>query len=880
MASTISFQGQTVIVTGTETSVGKALARLFAQRGAQVVAASFGVPDGSRAIVDEINVAGGKVVPADVTFEDAAKAVQTAIEAFGCVDIIINHSDLARDSALEKMAEDDWESLVEAYLRASFRVTRAAWPYMKKQKLGRIVSTTSPAGLYGSINQSNLSAAQLGLVGFTETIAREGAKYNILANVVSLLESNQAAASLLPDTVRSTLGPEAIAPVIAVLAHISNKETGSIFETGGGDVAKLRWERASGALLRTDETLTPSAILHRWNEVVDFRKPEFPKGGAGIWDKLQASRLLPANPQGEEPQFDGKVAVITGGGAGLGRAYCLLFARLGAAVVVNDFKDPESVVKEIRSLGGKAVASNASVEHGDQVVKAAVEHFGRIDILVNNAGILRDKSITNTTDKDWTDVYQVHLKGTYSCTRAAYPYMVQQGYGRIINTSSTSGIYGNFGQTNYATAKAAILGFSCSLAVEGAKYNIRVNTIAPTAGTQLTKTVMPEIALQALKPDYIASLVVLLCSDKLPARGTGLLFEVGGGFHAQTRWRRSGGRTFGAKITPERIAKDWSSVVNFADGHADHPTTLTEALERFAVGSMGSGVLERIEKAKSTPMKPVQSSWIKRDVLLYNISLGARSDQLELVYENHPNFHVVPAFGVIPQFTAKASFNYPRLLPNFNPALLLHGEQYLEIRKFPIPTAAEVINSPELLEVVDKGNAAVIYTGITTKDAKTGEDIFYSESASFVRKSGGFGGQTKPTDRGDATATFQPPSRTPDLVLKEKTSPDQAALYRLNGDYNPLHVDPSISKKGGFLKPILHGLCTFGITAKHISEAVGPFKSIKARFSGTVLPGQTLLIELWKEKDGVIFQTKVEESGKLAISGGGARLYGAENARL
>ncbi|KAL5359682.1 hypothetical protein BJX96DRAFT_183899 [Aspergillus floccosus] len=862
MASTISFQGQTVIITGAETSVGKALARLFAQRGAQVVAASFGVPDGSRAIVNEINVAGGEVVPADLTFEGAAKAVQTAIEAFGRVDIIINHSDLARDSAPEQMAEHDWESLMEAYLRASFRVTRAAWPFMKKQKLGRIICTASLAGLYGSINQSNLSAAQLGLVGFTETIAREGAKYNILANVVSLLEINEAAASLLPDTVRSTFGPEAIASAIAVLAHTSNKETGSIFETGGGNVAKIRWERASGALLRTDETLTPSAILRRWNEVVDFRKPEFPKGGAGIWDKLQASRQLPTNPQGEEPRFDGKVAVITGGGAGLGRAYCLLFARLGAAVVVNDLMDPESVVKEIHSLGGKAVASNASVEQGDQVINAAVEHFGRIDILVNNAGILRDKSITNTTDKDWTDIYQVHLKGTYSCTRAAWPYMAQQDYGRIINTSSTSGIYGNFGQTNYATAKAAVLGFSRSLAVEGAKHNIRVNTIAPTAGTQLTKTVMPEQVLQALKPDYIASLVVLLCSDKLPAPDTGLLFEVGGGFQAQTRWQRSGGCTLHAKpLTPEHITKHWSSVVNFTDGHADHPTTLNEALERLAVGSTGSGVLERIEKAKSTPMDPVQSSWTKRDALLYNISLGARSDELEL-------------------FTAKASFNYPNLLPNFNPALLLHGEQYLEIRKFPIPTAAEVVNTPKLLEVVDKGNAAVIYTSITTKDSKTGEDLFYSESASFVRGSGRFGGQTKATDRGDATATFQPPSRTPDLVLKDKTSPGQATLYRLNGDYNPLHVDPRISKKAGFPRPILHGLCTFGITAKHIFEAVGPFKSIKARFSGTVLPDQTLLIELWKEKGVVFFQTKVEESGKLAISGGGARLYDAEDARL
>lgn len=136
----------------------------------------------------------------------------------------------------------------------------------------------------------------------------------------------------------------------------------------------------------------------------------------------------------------------------LGRSYCLLLAKLGASVVVNDLMNPDTVVQEIQKMGGKAAPNKASVEDGDAVVKAAIDAFGRIDILINNAGILRDKAFTNMDDKLWDEIINVHLRGTYKCSKAAYPYMVKQKYGRIVNTTSTSGIYGNFGQANYAAA--------------------------------------------------------------------------------------------------------------------------------------------------------------------------------------------------------------------------------------------------------------------------------------------------------------------------------------------------------------------------------------------------------------------------------------------
>lgn len=212
------------------------------------------------------------------------------------------------------------------------------------------------------------------------------------------------------------------------------------------------------------------------------------------------------------------------------------------------------------------------------------------------------------------------------------------------------------------------------------------------------------------------------------------------------------------------------------------------------------------------------------------------------------------------------------LVPNFSPMMLLHGEQYLEIRQYPIPTSARVINRPKLIEVLDKGNAAIQVYGTTTTDAKTGRDLFYNEMTLFLRGSGVFGGPKKGSDRGAATAANKPHPRNPDAAVEEKTTEEQAALYRLNGDRNPLHIDPDFAKVGGFKTPILHGLCFFGISGKHVYQTYGPFKNIKVRFAGTVLPGQTLRTEMWREGGKVVFQTKVVETGKLCIAGGGAEL--------
>jgi multifunctional beta-oxidation protein len=285
--------------------------------------------------------------------------------------------------------------------------------------------------------------------------------------------------------------------------------------------------------------------------------------------------------------------------------------------------------------------------------------------------------------------------------------------------------------------------------------------------------------------------------------------------------------------------------------------------------------LANIEKAKKAKAAGSKYTYDDKEVILYNLGIGAKRTDLNWVFESAENFEALPTFGVVPYFGAESPFTFDEIVPNFNPMMLLHGEQFLEIKKYPIPTSGTLTSYPSLIEVADKGAAAVVVTRTETKDS-AGEVVFVNESTIFIRGSGGFGGNPKVTDRGAATAANKPPQRSPDKVVEEKTTPSQAALYRLSGDRNPLHIDPSFAAVGGFKDPILHGLCFLGISGKHIYQSFGKFKNIKVRFAGTVVPGQTLRTEMWKEGGKVIFQTKVVETGKLAIVAAAAELVGSD----
>jgi NAD(P)-dependent dehydrogenase (short-subunit alcohol dehydrogenase family) len=262
-------------------------------------------------------------------------------------------------------------------------------------------------------------------------------------------------------------------------------------------------------------------------------------------------------------RFDGRVAIVTGAGNGLGRSHALLLASRGAKVVVNDLGGTatgggkssaaaDKVVEEVKAAGGEAVANYDSVEDGASIVKTAIDAFGRVDIVVNNAGILRDAAFKNVTPESLDAVIDVHLKGAFNVLRTAWPLMREQNYGRIVNTSSGSGLFGNFGQSNYGAAKAGLMGLTRVLSIEGERNNVRVNAIAPIAHTRMTESQMDA----AMRPELISPLVAYLCHASCEI--TGQAYSVGGGRVSRLFLGMTTGITepdLDAEMIAERIAE-------------------------------------------------------------------------------------------------------------------------------------------------------------------------------------------------------------------------------------------------------------------------------------------------------------------------------------
>lgn len=274
-------------------------------------------------------------------------------------------------------------------------------------------------------------------------------------------------------------------------------------------------------------------------------------------------------------RFDNKVAVVTGAGNGLGRCYALELSARGAKVVVNDpgfsadgtgrsVQAAREVVELIRSAGGDAVADFNSVseeESAGGIIRTAMDSYGTVDILINNAGILRDKSFARMTAEDFDMVLKVHLYGSYFVTRAAFPVMREKQYGRIVMTTSASGLYGNFGQANYGAAKMGIVGLMNALKEEGKKYDILVNTIAPIAASRLGAGIFPREVMGRIKPEFVAAMVMYLCSEQCPC--TGYILSAGGGFYAADRMVEGKGYYFQEQqVTPEMIADNFVAITD------------------------------------------------------------------------------------------------------------------------------------------------------------------------------------------------------------------------------------------------------------------------------------------------------------------------------
>lgn len=260
-------------------------------------------------------------------------------------------------------------------------------------------------------------------------------------------------ASVTPDNVLAALKPEYVVPVVAILTHKSNEtETGGIFEVGGGFVAKDRWQRSKGLLLPADNgTYTPSAILERWSEVVNFEQhSQFPTDPPNYAQLFKTpSEMVPVK-EGVRFSLEGKVVLITGACSKLGQAYCFAFAKYGAAVVAVDCEDPAFIVTKIRELFGSGIAIVGSPEKSDNIVQTAMQSFGRVDIVVNNWGSHDANGTSSTSNQNWLAVMRYNLWSTYKVTKAVWPFLLKQKCGRIINTGSSVGIYGSTGKAHYA----------------------------------------------------------------------------------------------------------------------------------------------------------------------------------------------------------------------------------------------------------------------------------------------------------------------------------------------------------------------------------------------------------------------------------------------
>ena len=271
-------------------------------------------------------------------------------------------------------------------------------------------------------------------------------------------------------------------------------------------------------------------------------------------------------------RFDDKVVIVTGAGGGLGKEHAIEFAKRGAKVVVNDLgssvdgsgasDSANEVVENIKSTGGEAIANDASVTDLNAVkgmINEAMEKWGRVDVLVNNAGILRDKSFHKMSIEDFNSVMSVHFEGTLNCTHTVFPIMREQNYGRIIFTSSSSGVFGNFGQSNYGSAKMAMIGLMNTLKIEGQKYNIHSNSITPVAYTRMTDSLLPNEIGESLQPEFVTPAVIYLSSSEAP---NGVIVSAGAGVYSRIFIHETDGVSLGMgdEMTPENIAANWDSI--------------------------------------------------------------------------------------------------------------------------------------------------------------------------------------------------------------------------------------------------------------------------------------------------------------------------------
>eukprot|EP00026_Physarum_polycephalum_P006366 Phypoly_transcript_06408.p1 GENE.Phypoly_transcript_06408~~Phypoly_transcript_06408.p1 ORF type:complete len:451 (-),score=83.87 Phypoly_transcript_06408:112-1464(-) len=365
MSTPLRFDGRVVIVTGAGGGLGRTYALEFAQRGAKVVVNDLGVTTqgegkdakAADAVVQEIKKNGGEAVANYDSVEDGEKIVQTAIDAFGKVDILINNAGILRDTSFMKMTDAQWDLVYKVHVRGAYKVTQAVWNHMRENKYGRIIMTASAAGLYGNFGQANYSMAKLGLLGFANTLAIEGKGRDILVNTIAPVAGSRMTATVMPPELVEAFKPEFVTPLVMLLCHESSSETGGIFEVGAGWVSKLRWQRTLGAYFPVDRPLTPEDIRAAWPVVTDFESATYPTG------TQEALGPLIANLQnkGENAHYPGAKSTPSSSGTGPAASHS---TAASASVSVPGFKSSalfEALEKAINTNGSQMVKAVGAV---------------------------------------------------------------------------------------------------------------------------------------------------------------------------------------------------------------------------------------------------------------------------------------------------------------------------------------------------------------------------------------------------------------------------------------------------------------------------------------------------------------------------------------
>ena len=577
-----ALEGKVAVVTGAGRGIGRGIAEELAANGAKVVVNDAGVSlsgeseslSPAEEVVAAIKSVGGDAVSITesvATFEGGERIIQTALDSFGKLDIVVAAAGILRDRMIYNMSEEEWDAVYDVHLKGTFNVVRHAAPLFRQQRGGRIITFTSESGLVGFTGQANYGAAKSGIHGFTKVVAKDLGKYGVTANSIAPRAETRMVESI-PENVRAKLAtqglmpadgepswePRDVAPFVAFLASdYSAPVNGQTFLVYGGNVVHMTLPRRVKTIFNSNPPAT-------WEpEQLDAQV------GPNLLDFPKVS-----GPE-KSKRLEGKVAVVTGAGRGIGRGVAKALAAQGAAVVVadvgaaldgegEDATPAAQVVEEISELGGRAVASYHSVatmEGGENIVKKAIDEFGRLDIVVTAAGILRDRMLFNMSEQEWDDVMAVHLKGTFSVVQPASQIFKEQGSGRIVTFSSVSGLYGYGGQSNYGAAKDAIAGFTRVVAKDLARSNVTANAISPGASTRMTDSIpdatrdmrkgeflpAPEDVLTN-EPDQVAPMIAWLASDA--AEGvTGRIFhcvgnrvslmnspEQGRSIHKDGRW--------------------------------------------------------------------------------------------------------------------------------------------------------------------------------------------------------------------------------------------------------------------------------------------------------------------------------------------------------